>query len=435
MSRPVASFLLAQVLVAGVVVAALFLSSGPAVVARGQVTPTPTVTVSPTPTLTPTVTPTPTSTPTPTPTPGPGPIAVADSYSTPYGVTLSVAAPGVLSNDLPNGGGAMSATIVSPPVYGALTFSTNGGFSYAPICAGTHTFTYRAANNLGSSNIATVSIQVQASGSVQPPCGLYVSSVVGNAVTLRWNDPGLGPAPTGFVLQGGVSPGQVLASLPTNSPYPIYSFSAPTGSFFVRMLSLDGALTSVASNEVPLHVNVPVPPSPPASLVGLVNGSSLTLAWRNTFGGGTPTSILLDVTGAVAATLPLGATDTFSVAGVPPGTYTMRLRATNAGGVSSQSNAVTLTFPGACSGTPAPPSGFLGYALGGTIYAIWDAPQSGAAPTNYVLDVTGAFVGSFATTGRALSGAVPPGTYNLSVRAVNACGQSAPSPVKTVTIP
>lgn len=435
MSRPVASFLLAQVLVAGVVVAALFLGSGPAIVAGGQPTPTPTSTVFPTPT--PSATPTPTVTPTPTavPTPGPGPTAVADSYSTPYGVTLNVAAPGVLGNDLPNGGGAMAASLVAAPVYGALTLDGNGGFSYAPLCSGTHTFTYQATNSLGASNIAMVSILVQAPGSVQPPCGLYVSSVVGNAVSLRWNDPGLGPAPTGFLLQGGVAPGQVLASLPTNSPYQIYSFTAPTGSFFVRMLSLDGAVTSVASNEVPLHVNVPVPPSPPASLIGLVNGSSLSLAWRNTFGGGAPTSLLLDVTGTVAATLPLGVTDTFSFAGVPPGTYTMRLRATNAGGASASSNAVTLTFPGACSGAPAPPSGFLGYSLGQTLYTIWNAPQSGAAPTSYLLDVTGAFAGSFPTTGRALSGTVVPGTYNLSVRAVNACGVSAPSAVNTVTIP
>lgn len=59
------------------------------------------------------------------------------------------------------------------------------------------------------------------------PIGLGVHSVVGNTVTRHWTiDPG-GVAPTGFVLEG---------------------------------------------------VNVPVAPSAPANLLGLVNGSSLALA-------------------------------------------------------------------------------------------------------------------------------------------------------------
>jgi hypothetical protein len=36
---------------------------------------------------------------------------------------------------------------------------------------------------------------------------------------------------------------------------------------------------------------------------------------------------------------------------------------------------------------------------------------------------------------RALSGTVPPGTYNLSVEAVNACGSSPSTAVKSVTVP
>lgn len=441
MSRPVASFLLAQVLVAGVVVAALFLGSGPSIVAGGQFTPTPTGTVFPTPTVTPTPfpppTPTPGVTPTPTatPTPGPGPTAFDDTYATPYRITLSVAAPGVLANDSPNGGGALTAQLVSAPAYGTLTLNANGGFTYVPTCVGAHTFTYRASNTFGASNVATATITVQAGGAVQPPCDLYVASVSGNNVTLRWERPSIGPVPTGFQVEGGVTPGQTLAAIPTGNPYPIFSFAAPSGSFFVRTGSFDGALLSVASNEVPLHVNVPVPPSPPASLVGLANGSALTLAWRNTFGGAPPTSLLLDVSGAIAATLPLGLTDAFSFPAVPPGTYTFRLRASNAAGVSAVSNAVTLSFPGACSGAPNPPSHFLAYATGSTVTVLWDPPATGSAPTSYLLGVTGAFTGTFPTTGRTLSGAVGAGTYGLSVRAANACGTSAATAVQTITVP
>ncbi|MGE0462755.1 MAG: Ig-like domain-containing protein [Vicinamibacterales bacterium] len=425
MSRPLASFVLAQVLLGGVVVATLFLGSDPAIVARGQITPTPTGTV------TPPVTPSPTVTPTPTP----GPVAVNDTYSTAYGTTLTVPAPGVLANDVPNGGGALTAQLLSSPAYGALTFDTNGGFTYVPTCVGTHSFTYQASNMAGASAVATVSISVQAPGSVQPPCGLYVSSVAGDTVTLRWERPASGPVPTGYVLEGGLNPGELLASIPTNSPYPIYRFIAPTGSFFIRMTALDGGTRSVESNEVPLHVNVPVRPSPPASLVGLGNGSAITLAWRNTFGGGPPTSLLLDVTGAATTTIPLALTDAFTFDAVPPGTYTVALRAANAAGPSAPSNALTLTFPATCTGVPNPPTALLGYLTGSFATALWEPPPSGPAPTGYILDVSGTFVGSFQTSGRSLGANVGTGTYDLAVRAVNPCGISAPSPVSSITVP
>ena len=101
-----------------------------------------------------------------------------------------------------------------------------------------------------------------------PPSGLVVSSVVGNVVTLRWTPPPTGPAPTGYTLEGGISPGQVLANIPTGSASPIYTFTAPTGSFFVRMYATIGTRRSTASNEIPLYVNVPVTPSAPANLLG-----------------------------------------------------------------------------------------------------------------------------------------------------------------------
>lgn len=444
MSKPVASFLLAQVLVAGVVILTLFVGTSPTIVAGLQTTPTalPTTTPSPTPTVTPTttpgVTPVPTFAPTPTPTLGP-PTTNDDGFTTLYRVALDVPPPGVLANDLSNGGGSMTAELVSGPAYGSLTLFGNGAFLYTPTCVGTDTFTYRAVNAAGPGNVATVSIFVQDSAPVQPPCGLYVSSVTGNDVTLRWQLPAIGPAPTGFELRGGLNPNEVLASIPTGSPYEIFSFRAPTGSFYARMHSVhtstSGSVVSAPSNEIRLHVNVPVPPSPPANLIGLVNGSNLSMAWWNTFQGGAPTSMVLDVSGSVTATLPLGVANTFSFANVPAGTYTLRLRAANAGGVSAPSNPITLPFPSACSGAPSAPVGLLPFRVGNTVYVVWDPNPSGPAPTGYELNVTGAFNGTFPTTTRGLSGTVGPGTYNLGVRATNACGSSASSPVRSITVP
>jgi len=271
----------------------------------------------------------------------------------------------------------------------------------------------------------------------QPPTQL-AASVVGNLVTLRWTITTVGPAPREFVLHGGVHPGEVLASIPTGSPAPVFAFAAPSGSFYVRIYAVNGLFWSVPSNEIRIHVNTPLVPSAPANLLGLVNGSTLALAWTNTYAGGAPTSLVLDVrdvTGAFIVSLPLGLTNAFSFDGVPGGTYTLSVRAENAAGSSPSSNQVTLTFPGACSGPPGTPADVFAYRVGQTVFVDWAPGGNGSAPTSYVLNVTGSFVGGFATTGRALSGTVGPGSYTLSVVAVNPCGASAGSPPQTVVVP
>jgi hypothetical protein len=369
----------------------------------------------------------------------PAPTAVNDAHATPHQTLLSVAAPGVLANDNSNGGGAMTASLVTNVTRGTLSLSANGGFAYTPYAgfSGTDSFTYRAVSASGLGNTATVTISVGAAASTpQPPTGLYAASIVGNTLTLRWTPPASGPVPTGYILEGGVNPGSVMASLPTGSTAPIYAIVTPTGSFYLRIYTQTAAGRSAApSNEILVHVNLPVAPSAPTNLLGMVNGSALALAWRNTSPGSVPTNVLLDVSGALSATLPLGAAESFQFPTVPNGTYTFSLRSQNAAGVSTSSNSVTLTFPGACSGAPEIPTNFLATKSGSTIFVQWDLPASGAAPTTYVLDVTGAFVGSFPLGGRAISGAVGPGTYNLSVRAANACGSGPSTAVQTVSIP
>lgn len=367
----------------------------------------------------------------------PPPTAVDDAYSVTANTTLNVSPAGVLGNDISNGSGAMSAVLVATTSQGSLVLNVNGGFSYVPALdfVGTDTFTYRAANAGGTSNIATATVTVAHPTTPQPPRQLVVDSVAGQLVTLRFTAPPIGPAPTGFVLKGGVLPGQVLAAIPTGSSAPIFTFVAPTGSFHIRMHTMAGADESGPSNEVPLHVNVPVPPSAPAHLIGTVSGSSLALAWKNTFQGGPPSDLVLDVSGSYTGSFSLGVTDRFDFPAVPGGTYTLSVRAVNVGGSSPSSSAVTFGFPAACSGAPAPPANFLAYRLGSTIFAVWDPPTSGPAPTGYVLNVTGAFTGTVPTTGRMLTGSAGPGSYGLSVQATSPCGSSAFTPVQVMSIP
>lgn len=366
------------------------------------------------------------------------PTTVSDGYTTSEGTALNVAAPGVLGNDASNGGGALSAQIATTTTNGILALAADGSLSYTPNTgfSGADSFTYRAVNSVGAGNVASVTITVTPRPTgPQAPTELYAASISGNTVTLRFRAPTTGTTPTGYLLEGGLVPGNPIAQIPTGSVDPIYTLSAPTGSFYVRMRTLAGAERSDPSNEILIHVNVPTPPSAPANLTGMANGSSIALAWRNTFGGGAPGGVVLDVTGSLNASLPLGLTDNFQFAGVPGGTYTLSVRAVNGSGTSASSNAITLQFPSPCTGAPLPPSSFLAYRVANTIHVLWDPATTGPAPTAFTLNVTGAFGGSFGTPGRGLSGVVGPGTYHLSVAAQNACGGSAATAVQTVVVP
>ena len=211
--------------------------------------------------------------------------------------------------------------------------------------------------------------------------------------------------------------------------------TASNGAYYARMQSFAAGETSAPSNEIRLFVNTPTPPSAPANLLGLVNGSTMGLAWRHTYEGAAASSMLLDITGTTNTTLPIGLADSFTFGPVPAGTYTLTVRGVNAGGIGPPSPPVTLTFPGACSGAPLPPARFLAYRAGTTIFAVWDPAASGPAPSGFVLHVTGSYVGDIPTAARSLSGAIGPGSYGLSVRATNACGSSAPTTVQTVLVP
>ncbi len=99
------------------------------------------------------------------------PVAENDSYSVNnsygyggYGGTLNVSAPGVLGNDADPNGHSLSAGVVANPSHGSLTFNADGSFTYTPAFGyvGNDSFTYQASDGYGSSNVATVTIDVTA---------------------------------------------------------------------------------------------------------------------------------------------------------------------------------------------------------------------------------------------------------------------------------
>jgi VCBS repeat-containing protein len=94
------------------------------------------------------------------------PVANDDAYSTPQDTMLTVAAPGVLGNDIDPDGDALTANLVSDVANGMLTLSADGSFTYMPDAGftGSDSFTYVANDGALDSNEATVTITVQAVG-------------------------------------------------------------------------------------------------------------------------------------------------------------------------------------------------------------------------------------------------------------------------------
>lgn len=369
------------------------------------------------------------------------PTAVNDSYSPDSpGVLVVPADRGVLVNDDSNGGGPMTATIFTGARQGTVTLSPDGGFTYIPppFFFGTDSFEYRARNANGDSNIATVTI-TRSLPTGGPPTNLNVVGVIDDGIDRHVHvrfDPPSGTPPVQYALAGGTQAGETLALLPTGSAFPTYKISTPlTGSYFIRMHASDGTTLSGPSNEVPLHLTTAVPPSPPVDLLGLVNGSDVHLVWQHTFGGGIPTNALLRVSGAASLVVPLGSTDSFSFSNVPTGTYTIDMVESNDGGVSPPSAAVTLTFPGPCSGPPEMPEDYLLSTRGREIDVSFFTTR-GPAPTGYKADVRSpGFNGEVPLPRRSVSAAVPPGVYQIRVAASNPCGDSPWTPFQEVAVP
>ena len=119
------------------------------------------------------------------------PVATDDSYSTNEDTILAVAAPGVLGNDTDIDSTSFTAMVVAPPAHGAVTLHADGSFSYAPAADynGPDSFTYKANDGSADSNVATVSIAVNAVNDA--PVAANDSYEVDKNTTLTVDTPGV----------------------------------------------------------------------------------------------------------------------------------------------------------------------------------------------------------------------------------------------------
>jgi len=257
--------------------------------------------------------------------------------------------------------------------------------------------------------------------------------VRGSTLTLSWTAPPLGARPTAYVIEGGSGPGlRDLANFSTAST--ATTFSAPglgAGTYFLRMRSQNAygaGRTTLEQAFVVGAAGCSGPPAAPLDLGAVVDGSSVTLAWR-----AAPQSIVGSyrvLAGSASGVSNLGTFDvgnatTFTTT-APAGAFFVRVQAANACGLGVTSSE-TVAVVGGASVPPGPVFALSGSVTGSTVSLAWAAPSVGTGPFQYRVEAGSApglsnlatiiaAAPSFVTTG------VPPGIYYVRVRALSASG-------------
>ncbi len=235
--------------------------------------------------------------------------------------------------------------IATVPIGPATSYTVNG------VPPGTYYVRVRSVHASGTS-APTPDLAVTVGGAgctspPQPPLDLDYQLDSG-VLRLSWLA-GAGPAPTGYLLQAGTAPGLAnIATLPLGPVSEIEIPGVPPGVYWLRILAVNGCGISAPSAPFPLLVDVmTAAPLEPLGFTGTASGGVVQLSWVEP-PYLTPTSYLLEAGTAPGlsniAVLPVASTS-FSVGGVPPGVYYLRVRGVNASGVGAPSAELRLVVP------------------------------------------------------------------------------------------
>lgn len=92
------------------------------------------------------------------------PVAVNDMYTMLADAPFTIAASGVLANDVDSPGSTLLATLFAPPQHGSVTLNSDGSFTYSPQAGyvGTDSFLYWVSDGTLSSALAAVTLRIEA---------------------------------------------------------------------------------------------------------------------------------------------------------------------------------------------------------------------------------------------------------------------------------
>lgn len=296
---------------------------------------------------------------------------------------------------------------------------------------------------------APVAFNVTAVAAAPDPPTAATATASGTWVTVGWAAALTGSAASSFVIEIGTAPG--ATTLPTVSvpaPGTQTTFELPAGTYYLRVRAVNALGASAPSPEATVTVVDAGPiPGPPGMFSARTVGTTVIFTWTAPTLGDPPTHYLLEAGSApglsnIAAIDTGGINSSFSVPGVPPGTYWVRARAANAAGVGAPSQDVSVVMgpAGGCVGLPGPPALLPPVVSGPTVTLSWTAPALGSAPATYAIfagrQPGGADFGAFDTGSASTSfaGTAPDGVYFVRVAAVNACGVGIASNEVTFTL-
>ncbi|MCC7177525.1 MAG: hypothetical protein IT177_03960 [Acidobacteria bacterium] len=179
-----------------------------------------------------------------------------------------------------------------------------------------------------------------------PPQDFSVVRVEGQAVTLEWAHAVPEAPPDAYVVEGGFAPGETWATATLGGTATSATFVLANGVYFARLRAVHDGVPTAASEEIEVVVGTLRRPSAPEAVAALAIGSDVTVTWRNTYQGGAPQDVLLEVTGALRDAIAVPASGEVRFSGVPSGAYGVTLRARNTAGASEASPPVTVVVDG-----------------------------------------------------------------------------------------
>jgi hypothetical protein len=210
-----------------------------------------------------------------------------------------------------------------------------------------------------------------------------------------------------------------------------------TGSAVVTLIGSDGAAQGTTTFTLTVSTSGPTQvPGAPGNFTVSFSGRTVFMSWTPPTSGDPVTSYALEAGSgpdlADLVVIPLGTATSFSAGGVPDGIFWLRIRASNAAGVSPASNEIGVAVrpSGGCVGLPRPITFAPPAVTGNFVVLSWSAPPPGPGPsaTSYVLAAGTASglsnIVVFDTGSPALSlpTPAPSGVYYLRAAARNACG-------------
>ena len=333
-----------------------------------------------------------------------------------------------------SGGAPTSLAIGTPPANGtaivsgtAITYQPNAGY------AGPDSFTYTATNSGGTSAPATVSVTVQdpvitisASGGFAATITMpYTQTFTFNGGTQPWNGYQVTNLPAGVAITGTTANTVTISGTPTQAGSFNLNVSATDGSTGNGPYTVGQAFTlTVAGPTLTL--------TPAATSFNPAYGAP----YSQTFSAGGGTG---PYTYAATGTLPAGVAfngDTLSGTPTAPGSYSFTITVTDTGSTGTgapftvaQNYTINVSAP-----TVVVAPATLPDPVAGTAYAQTVTATGGVGPYTFAV-TAGALPGGISlSTSGALSGtSVEIGTFNFTVTATDAHGQTG-SRAYTVTL-